>query len=187
VPRTPRQLTPPVNRGSPTTGPPSRTLLLSQKGLTSQGSSLGGRETRPPWLHSQPPAPPRGCPSQGHVQLQEAPFESDPIFRSAFDVRRRHSGRLLAVTQPLRWTGRGASLTNKLWNTDNPPGHITRPLRGVATSDARKACTSQVSHRFPEKCSSRRRAPTSLPRAQDQLLIHPQPGCWRVSGCSECH
>jgi branched-chain amino acid transport system ATP-binding protein len=42
VPRTPRQPTPPVNRGSPTAAPPSKTLLtLLQKGLTSRGSSLG--------------------------------------------------------------------------------------------------------------------------------------------------
>ena len=49
MPRTPRQPTPPLNRGSPTAAPPSKTLLtlsttlltLFQKGLASQGSSLG--------------------------------------------------------------------------------------------------------------------------------------------------
>jgi hypothetical protein len=51
VPSTPRQPTPPVHRGSPTAATPSKTLLtlfktlltLLQKGLTSRGSSLGGR------------------------------------------------------------------------------------------------------------------------------------------------
>jgi len=49
VPSTPRQPTPPLNRGSPTAATPSTTFLtlsktlltLLQKGLTSRGSSVG--------------------------------------------------------------------------------------------------------------------------------------------------